>query len=141
MALLMSKILTMLFVAMIAMIAGCGDRNLQNYDIFKEEMYCNVDPAKLRKEFQCLLCAYGPGDSVPDNLIHPIIARLSMAKPSMVYIGRWEDAPGAVVVISYGSGFGHWGLVVGSEDYAPPRKEKGILFQKWADGVFFYLEK
>jgi hypothetical protein len=104
----------------------------------------DVDSQELRKWAESELSKHWDGrrDQSTDSQIEndlPVAIRTLSRWPPNVSV---EILEGDVVVphlgIVWGSGFGHWGILLANPDFVPP-SVPGYYFSKWRPGIYVYF--
>lgn len=69
-----------------------------------------------------------------------VLLRHSDGAPNAVYIFREGKPERDYVVVSWGGGFGHWGLKIGSEAFVPKSDGSEFYNIPWCPGIYIWHE-
>lgn len=112
---------------------------------FLSEMKEEVSPEELREwAAKQIEDAHGervflsmPAQDSPETVA--VLSRTSYGPPVILIVEPPNDQVQPHVEATWGGGFGHWGLIVGSPDLDVKTSESSYIV-KWDDGVFGFAE-
>ena len=130
-----------IFVLALACFAsGCTPVYVSKTKEFSAQIKAKLDPAKLQAWALKVLPQHINDNEVPLSEV-PEEVKTCFDPPPAVLLAGWEGIPEQALMISWGSGFGHWGIVVGSKSFPMPRDTDRNYYVPWVPGVFFYHQK
>lgn len=87
-----------------------------------------------------IITKHNSGYVIPNDEIPLYLKNATELKPEMANLGE-GDSSEKFVRVTWGSGFGHWGLIVGDINFKDTSHDfSNMLISQWASGVYFYLE-
>lgn len=113
---------------------------IQNLRRFRENTEARISADALQSWATNLLATYGTDrtDWIPTAKATPLIMAISTQSPA-IQVGRDPSGHGTVVLM-YGGGFGHWGLLVGEPNLPMPMRSHDLHYEAWRPGVYFWAE-
>jgi hypothetical protein len=102
---------------------------------FAEDVKKVVDPAELQK-WAATIMAEQKSDKweLPKESVPASIRGLSSEGSPFQWASREQDC----VRLVWGGGFGHWGVLVGSNSFRAP--QDGTYYIEWKPGIYFWHE-
>jgi hypothetical protein len=114
---------------------GCGIRN--RFSEFKSEAEARVEPEKLRQWAISVLETNDIGKSIAVEEI-PKNVRFGNG-PTSVDVYKFAGASEKALLLNWGSGFGHWGVIAGGTNLVSPSSSTTKL-ELWRPGIYFYYQ-
>jgi hypothetical protein len=112
---------------------------------FQENVEKQVNPIELQKWAQQMIVAHPiesrSGDyEIPVRELPVSLRSFGKLKPEMAFVSQQGPDAKPAVVIFWGGGFGHWGLIVGDKDLRMS-SDQNETDSQWIDGVYFFWDK
>jgi hypothetical protein len=117
---------------------ACDSPEKRGYRAFTASARASVNPKLLQQQVSTLLAHYTPGDQVPFSQVPPEIMKLVPVPPAFAFIGRWGDSKEGALVVAWGNGFAHWGIIVGSPTFRLADVDH-LTVTEWIPGLGFFL--
>lgn len=123
---------TKFFVIFLLLSFGCG---------YNEKAFINetkkivTDPNLLQEWAVTQLSRHDVGYEIPEEE-WPTFLRVK-GGPTSAWIAGWSTVKGNAVIVAWGGGFGHVGLIVGSKDFVITSEDFKSPVSQWIPGVFF----
>jgi len=118
----------------------------RDFEAFQIQVKQGVDPQKLQDWAVPIIQGHNPKYQIPKEDI-PIamvdlpdfLKKLSPSGPEMAVLCKSDTSDKNVIMIAWGGGFGHWGLLVGEPDFvASNDNSKSVV--RWVDGIYFFKQ-
>ena len=98
----------------------------------------SVDPQKLQEWAVPVIAGHKNGFEVPIEEVPDFLKKIDGGGPTSAFVSTWSTANGRSLVITWGDGFGHWGIVVGNKDFVMSGDNTFTHVSKWVQGVYFF---
>jgi len=118
-------------LALAVILAGCDSREEKFMAWVKQSP---IDPHKLQEWAIPQIQEHKVGYEYPPKDWPAYL--LITNEPSSVYIAGWSDLKEHAVYVSWGGGFGHWGIVVGNTNFVMTDEGPGRPVFQWIPGVY-----
>jgi hypothetical protein len=126
-----------LFVALFLTSCGWGTE----FKAFQQQVKMGVNPQELQDWAAPMLDGR---DATQHELkvedLPSSVRKIGQSGPEMVFLENDPDSEKSCVVIFWGGGFGHWGLMVGKKSFITSDAKTSAVV-RWIDGVYFFHEK
>jgi hypothetical protein len=60
--------------------------------------------------------------------------------PTDAFVGKWEGTPEKGLMLIWGNGFAHWGVIIGEQRFGAPRVDY-LEISEWSNHVFFFYQR
>lgn len=121
-----------LLLACIIGLNACTDKK---YEAFQQGMKLLVNPKELQNWAVSMLQTNNLYYEIPRNQ-WPSFLNVTDG-PSEVWIAGWTTVKENAVVVAWGNGFGHTGLIVGTTNFVITEADLGRPVIQWIPGVYF----
>jgi hypothetical protein len=116
--------------------AGCNSHT-REIEMFQREIKKAVDPIVLQTWAAAVVKTNELGHQLSRSDL-PGSVRL-MNGPTSSDISTFADMKGKAVFLNWGSGFGHWGIIVGDTNFTV-ESVSTLRLAVWRPGIYFYAE-
>ena len=123
-------------ILLIVCLIGCNSRQ-KSFQDFQSTIKQSVDPQKLQEWAKPIIAAHDVGFELPIKDF-PTILKMTNG-PSSAFIS-YCDKGGKALFISWGGGFGHWGIIVGESNCIVQDKYPDRPIRDWVPGVYFFTQ-
>jgi hypothetical protein len=118
------------------MLMGCGGES--NWEAFRRRVEASVDPHELQSLLQEQVKDKTPGRHFGVS-IAAFPKSVASLRPSQAQVFVAQRPTDSYVTVVYGGGFGHWGLLVGGDNFTPV-SSTSIAYSHWTNRVWFFRE-
>ena len=132
-------IAVLLALSMLSLVS-CKGPEKRAYEAFVDSAKKTVDPIRLQQEAVVLLKKYPIGKEIPQGELPTELKNLPGQPPIDVRIGVWSGSPGGALMITWGNGFAHWGVIIGDEAFELPNVDY-LSVTMWSSGVGFFITR
>ena len=122
------------------LLQGCADPYPQ-FPVFVREVKAAVQPEELRAWAVQVMKGRAPGDFIDEREVLDAMKGIGGKGPHSVFVARTEGGRNNAVDLCWGSGFGHWGLIVGEMDFVITSDDPKHRVTAWVPGIYFYRER
>jgi hypothetical protein len=122
-----------------AVVAGCGRGYIKRMEQFEAQVKQAVNPDELQQwATNCIASTKQSGDTELDPRKAPgYIKKIYNDDPEMVWVHKGSSVQDSYIEITYGSGFGHWGLFIGDPSFTL-KGAKNLYVVQWKSGIYFF---
>lgn len=115
---------------------GCRPVSQTRLPQFAEDVKRDVDPSELQTWAVSLLAAqkHEVGEVFYADEVLPDVRSLSSQGSPF----QWAVCDKESIWLTWGGGFGHWGIVVGTASFKP--QQEGNYYIAWEPGIYFWHE-
>jgi hypothetical protein len=136
-----SRMTHVLFVAVAWIaLAGCKAPAERDFEKFQADVKQSIDVGQLREWAIPIIKQRDNGYDIANDKIPSWIKKVDPDEYPTAFVAD-RNAEGKTVVVIWGGGFGHWGLIVGETNLAIAADLSWQLDVKWVPGVYFFMEK
>jgi hypothetical protein len=128
-------------IVAIAFIAGCDSPAKKSFQQFQRQVKESVDPMKLQDWAISNIKQFQNSHQIPNSELPSNIKQIGIPGNVQGFINTWGGINTNVVILTWGGGFGSWGLIVGAQDYVGPQEDANDYIVPWISGVYFYMGK
>lgn len=125
-----------LLVLVVLVMPSCNSRT-KEIEAFQSNFKKVVDPRTLQVWAVEVTKTNEIGNQLPISEL-PSFLQLTNS-PSSVDISAFAGVRGKVLFLNWGSGFGHWGLIVGDTDFVV-KDISTLKLSLWRPGIYFYVD-
>ena len=135
------KLKAAIFLYLIAIsfpIESCSSRE-QVFEEWCDGIKARVDPEELRSWATKIIEEREANPKFQD-VIHQHAILPSLRDPRVrVVFHKANEQQSSHVILQWGGGFGHWGILVGEPEFRPFRLER-IHYVEWKPGIYFWTQ-
>ncbi len=128
-------------MAACTMLLGCVPPAEKSFRKFQSNVKASIDPAKLQEWGVPLAAQHETGYQIRTQELPANVREIQMETYPEAFVTDGSAAVKRVITITFGSGFGHWGIFVGSKEYELPGSDSHLEIINWVPGVYFFREK
>ena len=132
----MRTLQVILLLLVCSVLVGCNSHNNQ-VNAFQTEVKKTIDPRVLQNWAMMVASTNAIGTEIPGSEL-PTFLRLTNTLTS-VDVSGFSYTKSKLVFLSCGSGFRHWGLIVGDTNFVA-RDQSNLKLSLWRPGIYFYAE-
>jgi hypothetical protein len=97
-----------------------------------------MQPEVLQNEAAVILSEAAAGDIIPVADLPAALTNFPTGPPADAWVSTWGDSTEKGLMLIWGGGFAHWGLIIGGPKFVMPDVDY-LETSKWSsNAVFFY---
>ena|ERR1700722_14715769 len=128
-------LMVVVVVAVISFVANHSQK--KKLDSFEDEVKQSVDPVKLQEWALAIVESHDNGYELPVDSLPDYLLKLHNGGPSSAFVSAWNGTNTRCLIVSWGGGFGHHGIIVGKKGFSIPEHDSFELIDTWTPGVYF----
>ena len=123
----------------ITLFLACDGPTRSAHKAFIASSKSAMQPEVLQKEAAGILSKAATGDTIPIADLPAALTNFPAGPPQDAMVGTWGDSQEKGLMLIWGGGFAHWGLIIGGPRFAMPDVDY-LETSRWSSNVIFFYQ-